>query len=576
MKSILYNIYIVYFFIFGRGKSSMTTGILVGVKNETKLNYTKDTTLQKISEDFQNSYKTMIVAAKVDNVIKDLQTHLTKDAKIEFIDMTSEDGIKVYQRSVTFLLIIAVNELFHNAEITVEHSLSKGLYCEVYLGRKLTEEDVRLIEAQMRKIIAENRPIVKSTLPKEEVIELFTQRGQMEKVTLIQSLNRDTVSIYHCGDFYDYLYGAMISQTGVLDLFALDFYETGLIVRVPEFHSPTILPDFQEQAKLAHVFSEAEKWAKILNCDYVSNLNAYNKSGNIGDIIRISEALHEKKTAEIADFIASHTDHVRIILIAGPSSSGKTTFAQRLSIQLRVNDIVPVAISLDDYFLDRIYTPRDEHGEYDFEALEALDVKLFNEHLLKLLAGEAIEVPYYNFLTGKREYRGNVIKLKPDQPIIIEGIHGLNEALTSEIPRDKKYKIYISALTQLAIDGHNRVPTTDARLIRRMVRDHQFRGSDAIKTIKQWPSVRKGEEKNIFPFQEDADVMFNSALIYELGVLKKYATPLLEAVDQTLPEYSEAIRLLNFLEYFEDIIAENEIPNNSIIQEFVGQSCFFR
>lgn len=549
--------------------------ILVDVKNQKKIKCRKYITLQEISESFKESYKTLVVAAKVDHVMKDLQNYLVEDSKVEFIDMSSEDGIKVYQRSVTFLMITAVHELFQDVEITVEHSLSRGLYCEVYLGRDLTQEDVHKIEVRMREIVKENRPIIKKFLPKDDVIELFNQSGQLERVELIASLDRETVSVYYCGDFYDYLYGPMVSETGVLTVFSLDFYQPGMIIRVPEAKNPFVVTAFQEQAKLAHIFAEAEKWSQILNCNYVAKLNAYHKEGNIGDIIRVSEALHEKKIAQIADFIAGHIEKVRLILIAGPSSSGKTTFAQRLGIQLRVNGIVPVSISLDDYFLDRIYTPRDAQGEYDFEALEALDLELFNEHLLRLLKGEAVEVPYYNFLTGKREYRGNILKLGKDQPVIVEGIHGLNEALTKGIPRENKYKIYISALTQLAIDGHNRVPTTDARLIRRMVRDHQFRGANALKTIKQWPSVRNGEEKNIFPFQEDADIMFNSALIYELGVLKKYAKPLLEEVDQSLPEYAEAIRLLDFLEYFDDIIEENEIPINSIIQEFIGNSCFF-
>lgn len=533
-------------------------------------------TLADISRDFQQYHKVPIVAAKVDHVLKDLQTVVEDFEKIEFVDMDSKEGMEIYQRSVVFLLITAVHELYANVEITIEHSIGNGLYCEVYLGYPLKKSDVAAIEKHMRKIVAENRKIEKKNLPKGDAVQLFRSTGQMEKANLIASLARDFVSVYRCGDFYDYLYGAMLSSTEELALFALDYYAPGLILRVPKELSLLELPAFKPQPKLAWIFSEAEQWARILDCSYVDNLNCHNRRGEIGDLIRVSEALHEKKIASIADCIAAEIERIKIILIAGPSSSGKTTFAQRLRIQLRVNGIQPLSISLDDYFLDRLHTPRDAQGNYNFEALEALDVKLFNEHLLKLTNGEAVEVPYYNFITGKREYRGNVLKLLPKQPLIIEGIHGLNEKLTVSIPRREKYKIYISALTQLAIDGHNRIPTTDTRLVRRMVRDHNFRGSDALKTIRQWPDVRAGEEKNIFPYQEEADVMFNSALIYELGVLKKYAQPLLKNVDKNLPEYTEAVRLLDFLEYFDDIKADDEIPLNSILQEFIGKSCFVR
>lgn len=536
----------------------------------------KDKTLKKMSEGFQTLYTTPIVAAKVDHVLKDLQSQVTEYDVIEFIDMTSELGIKVYQRSTTFLLIIAVHELFADAEITVEYSIGNGLYCALNLGRSITVDDVKNIEGHMRKIIMENRPIVKKSLPKQELIDLFMKSGQKEKAHLIHSLNRQIVSVYYCGDFYDYLYGPMVSYTGKLGLFALDLYGFGIIIRIPTASNPTRIPSFTAQPKLATIFNEAEQWAKILKCDYVTSLNQQQENGNIGDIIRISEALHEKKIAQIADFITANLEQVRLILIAGPSSSGKTTFAQRMCIQLRVNGITPVSISLDDYFLERIHTPRDEKGEYDFEALAALDLELFNRHLTELLAGKAVEVPYYNFVNGSREYRGNIIKLEKDQPLIIEGIHGLNETLTSSVARRAKYKIYVSALTQLAIDGHNRIPTTDTRLLRRMVRDHNFRGAYALKTLKQWASVRAGEEKNIFPYQEEADIMFNSALIYELGILKKYAKPLLEEVSTAVPEYAEAVRLMDFLEYFDDIHAEAEVPLNSILKEFIGDSCFFR
>jgi uridine kinase len=543
------------------------------IKRPSKI-YPETMQLKEISKEFQQFYEAPIVAAKVDNILKTLQSPIGEYQSLVFVDMTSDDGIKVYRRSVMFLLIIAIHELFESVDLIVEHSINKGLYCEVQGDHFLDECDIKKIEQRMRKIIAEKREITKKTLPKADAVRLFKQTGQIEKANLIASLQQDTVSIYCCGEFYDYLYGPMLPSTASLDLFAIDYYKPGLIVRTPERDDPMKVSGLLEQSKLATVFSEAQNWAKILHCDYVSDLNRYNKNKTMGDIIRISEALHEKKIAQIADFITGNIQKIRLILIAGPSSSGKTTFAQRLRVQMHVNGIEPISISLDDYFLDRNFTPRNEKGEYDFEALGALDIDLFNQHLLKLLAGDTVEIPHYNFVTGKREWRNHLLQVGETQPIILEGIHGLNEELTKSIERAAKFKIYISALTQLAIDGHNRIPTTDARLIRRMVRDHQSRGAYALKTIKQWPDVRAGEEKNIFPYQEEADVMFNSALIYELGVLKKYATPLLEKVSPDVPEYSEAIRLLDFLEYFNDIYAEEDIPNNSILREFIGKSCF--
>lgn len=535
--------------------------------------YPQNTSLLEIAQDYKGKFSTPIVAAKVNNEVKDLQFVPHDNDVIEFFDLTTETGNKVYQRSLTFVMIAAVQELFPKGEVTVEHSLSKGLYCELYIGHDVTAEDISTIEARMRKIIAENRPIIKKTLPIDEAISLFAATGQKEKVKLLQQQERDKVSIYYCGSSYDYFYGTMVPSTGYLNLFKLKFYKPGFILCFPEKENPNILPQFIEQPKLAQIFLEAEKWGAILRCRYVANLNEYVQNGDIYDIIRVAEALHEKKIAQIADFVAEHRDKVRIILVAGPSSSGKTTFAQRLGIQLRVNGVRPIPISLDDYFVDREHTPRDESGNFDFEAIEAIDLELFNEHLKKLLNGVAVMVPSYNFKTGQREYKGHQIKIEHDQLLIIEGIHGLNERLTNAVPREQKIKIYISALTQLSIDNHNRIPTTDTRLIRRIVRDSQFRGHDALRTLQLWPQVRRGEERNIFPFQEEADIMFNSALIYELGVLKKYAEPLLKKVGPQNVEYAEAKRLLNFLSYFFSI-GDEEISGNSILREFIGNSCF--
>jgi uridine kinase len=472
-------------------------------------------------------------------------------------------------------MITAAKDLFPTGEVTVEHSLSKGLYCELHLEQEVTPQDVQNLEKRMREIVDEERPLLRKSLPLAEAISLFETAGQVEKVRLLRLLKREKVSIYYCGDIYDYFYGNMVPSTGYLQCFELVFYHPGVILRFPEKEKPDVLPTFVEQPKLAQIFLEAERWGRILHCGYVSTLNEHVLNEQAADIIRVAEALHEKKIAQIADFISEHRKEVRVILVAGPSSSGKTTFAQRLNIQLRVNGVRPVSISLDDYFVDREFTPLDEKGNYDFEAIEAIDLDLFNEHLIHLLQGEQVKIPSYNFLTGEREYRGNSIQIAKDQPLIVEGIHGLNERLTNAISREQKVKIYISALTQLSIDNHNRIPTTDARLIRRIVRDSQFRAHDALQTLQIWPSVRRGEERNIFPYQEEADIMFNSALIYELGVLKKYAEPLLEKISAESIQYSEAKRLLNFLAYFHSI-ADDEVPTNSILGEFIGKSCFCR
>ncbi len=542
--------------------------------NGTSREYGADTTLLDVSRDVAHLYNSPIVAASIDNDVKDLQTAVRDGARINFYDLTSEEGTRVYRRSLAFVLVVAARDLFPGGEVTIEHSLSKGLYCELHLDRDLTGEDVARIEERMRQIVAEDRPFIRQSMLRADAIALFKAAGQSDKVKMLSQLQRELVSVYHCGDEYDYFYGTMVPSTGYLKVFELKFYPPGLILRYPEKEDLAALPQYVEQPKLFKIFQEAEQWVKILRCPYVANLNEFVEQGQTAEIIRIAEALHEKKLAQIADYISEHSSEVRVILVAGPSSSGKTTFAQRLNVQLRVNGVRPVPISIDDYFIDREHTPRDEKGDYDFEAIEAIDLELFNEHLVRLLRGEMVKMPTYNFMSGQREYRGRRIQLEPDQPLIVEGIHGLNERLTRAVPRDQKIKIYISALTQISIDNHNRIPTTDTRLIRRIVRDSQFRAHDALKTLELWPSVRRGEERNIFPYQEEADIMFNSALIYELGVLRNCAEELLAQIRPESPMYSEAKRLLNFLRAFA-IMPEDDIPANSILREFVGKSCFY-
>lgn len=531
-----------------------------------------------LAADYQQEYASRIVAVKLDNTLHDLQTPVGKSRSIEFVELESEEGWIIYRRSVEFLLVMAVHELYPEAEVAAMFRANNGLYCEISVpGKKLTEAMAQAIEAEMRRIVEEDRPIVKEVLEREAAVKLFKETKQVEKANLIASLKLPKVSIYRCGDYYDYLYGAMIGSTGHLGKFALDIFESGVLLRTPDLKSKGEVPPSVPQPKLSEVLTEAKNWANILRCRYVTDLNRAIRSGRISEVIRVSEALQEKHIAEIADYIAKHRQKLRLILIAGPSSSGKTSFAQRLRVQLQVMGLRPFSISLDNYFVNREDTPKTPAGAYDYECLEALDVDLFNKDMFALLKGESVVLPRYNFKTGEREWEGQTpLTLEKSQPIIVEGIHGLNEKLTAAIPREYKFKIYVSALTQLNIDAHNRIPTTDARLIRRLVRDYQFRGASALKTLKQWPDVRQGEEKYIFPYQEEADVMFNSALIYELSALRRYAVPMLEAVTPDVPEYTKARRLLDFCQYFLDLPDEEDVPNNSILREFIGKSVFFK
>ena len=547
--------------------------IVVSLRNNEQREFARGTPLSEIATSLAGLYSSTIVAAEVDFVVRDLTFKLEKDCKVNFLDLSTDAGNKVYQRSLSFVMIAAAAELFPGKPVTIEHSLGKGLYCELHLGRSLRQEDIDRLKQKMQEIVSANRPLSRQTMLLSEAIALFEAAGEVEKVKLLTQWQGSEVTIHTCGGVADYVHGIMTPSAGCLRLFDVRLYSPGILLCFPEVSNPGILPPFIRQPKLARVFLEAERWGEILQCSYVASLNEYSATGKIADIIRVAEALHEKKLAEIADFIALHRRQVRVILIAGPSSSGKTTFAQRLGIQLRVNGVRPVPISLDDYFVDREITPKDEYGEYDFESIDAIDIPLFNQHVLQLLAGEEVEMPSFSFHQGRREMVGKRISISKEQPLIIEGIHGLNEHLTEAVPRKQKVKIYISALTQLSIDNHNRIPTTDGRLIRRLVRDSQFRGHDALTTLRQWRSVRRGEERNIFPFQEEADAMFNSALIYELAILKKYAEPLLAAVGSDQPEYSEALRLLDFLGYFHSI-GDEDIATNSILREFIGHSCF--
>ena len=534
-------------------------------------------TLLEMAKEKQNEYSSLIVAAIVDGEVRDLQSSHHETNDIKFIELNSRLGWRIYRRSILFLLIVAVHELDRDAEVIAKFTVNKGLFCEIQCSKKNVDAQfVKEIDVIMRKMIAGNLSFFKYSISREEALDLFRKEGRYGKVNLISELPQSYISLYTCKSYSDYLYGPMLHETKGLNHFELDYEKNGVLIRTPDEMTNGKIRKRISQPKFELILSESKTWADILDCRYISDLNRINKSHEIGELIRISEGLQEKKIAQIADHISSNSDDTRLILIAGPSSSGKTSFAQRLRIQLRVNGMHPIMLSLDDYFLNLEDTPRNERGEYDYECLEALDTGLFNQNMVDLLAGREVLLPRFNFVTGKREWGMSARLFCRLSPLrIIEGIHGLNEALTKDIPRKNKYKIYISALTQLNIDAHNRIPTTDIRFLRRLVRDYQFRGSKAIKSIKQWPDVRAGEEKYIFPFQEDADVLFNSALIYEVGVLKKYAVPLLKEIKKGDDGYTEAALILRFLQYVNEITAVEEIPNNSILREFIGKSVFF-
>lgn len=540
--------------------------------------YPKGIKLINIAKDFQFQHGLEILGAIVNNELKELWKELVQDSKVEFIDRSSSYGNRFYSRSLAFLFIIAAKEVFNAAKVTVEHSLSKGLYCEVHKeegnSAPLTEEDVKKIEEKMHQLVRMELDFKKTKMDNKAAEELFRKTGQYDKIALLKYREKKYVNVYSCYGYYDYFYNYMVPTTAYLKTFELRFYAPGLILRFPEKCNPEVIPEFVEQKKLFNIFREFEKWGSILEIQNISHLNDAITENRFKDLINVAEALHEKKIAQIADLIANSKEKKKLVLIAGPSSSGKTTFAQRLSVQLKVNGLKPISISIDDYFKNREDTPIDEHGEFDFESVEAIDIETFNDVMTKLIKGELVEVPTYNFQKGMREWTGKKLKIDEDQIVIIEGIHGLNEILTQDIPKEKKFKVYISALTHLGIDNHNRIPTSDLRLIRRIVRDFQFRGTDALSTIKRWDSVRRGEDKFIYPFQEEADVMFNSSLVYELCVLKKVALPQLIKIKNDVPEYIEAKRLVKFLNYFLSAEAAG-VPNNSILQEFLGKSCFF-
>lgn len=542
---------------------------------EESREYPEGTPYEQIAADFQKEYDVPIVLVTVNGKLCELFKCLDRDASIQFVTMADTPGFQSYQRSAVLLALKAFYDVAGHDKVeklTVEFSVSKGLYMEPMGDFVLDEAFLERVEARMRQLAEEKLPIQKRSVSTDEAIEIFHSHGMYDKEKLFSYRRVSRVNLYRINEFEDYYYGYMVPNTGYLKWFRLYRYGDGFVMQLPDKENPTCLPPFEPKEKLFLTLQESNHWSRRLGVNAVGDLNDLIVRGGLEELILIQEALMEKKLGQIAEQIAADR-RKKIILIAGPSSSGKTSFSYRLSIQLKTYGLTPHPIGVDNYFVNRVDAPRDKDGNYDFEALECIDVELFNRDMCRLLDGEEVELPTFNFAKGVREFHGNTLRLAPDDILVIEGIHCLNDRLTYRLPADCRYRIYISALTQLNIDEHNRIPTTDGRLIRRIVRDARTRGTSAQQTIARWNSVRRGEEANIFPFQESADVVFNSALIYELSVLKAYAEPLLFSVPKTSAEYQEAKRLLKFFDYFLPVSSE-EIPRNSLLREFIGGSLF--
>ncbi len=545
------------------------------VVNDKSYELDKAITVSEFIDTYFSEDKYKYILATKNSKLCELGTMLDKDCQLELIGKNTVMGMDTYKRSLTLLMVAAFSEVLGsktNHRINVMYSMGKGYYCKLISEETVvTVELLNKVKAKMQDLVSDDVPILKSSVSTDEAIARFAKQGMLDKEKLFKFRRVSKANLYSLNGYEDYFYGYMAPSTGYIDCFDLIPYDEGFVLMAPRKENPTELPAFVPQEKLFNVLKTSDDWSKTLEVDNVGDLNECITNGSIRELMLVQEALQEKQIAHIADMILA--GEKKIVLIAGPSSSGKTTFSHRLSVQLRAHGLRPYPLALDNYFVDRELTPRDENGNYDFECIEAMDLELFNNHMNRLLAGEEVEIPTFNFTIGKKEYKGKKMKLNEGDVLVAEGIHALNPLMTSELPNESKFKVYISALTQLNIDEHNRIPTTDGRLIRRIVRDARTRGNDAQGTIAMWQSVRRGEEKYIFPFQEEADVMFNSALIYELSVIKQYAEPLLFAVPKDSYEYYEAKRLLKFLDYFLGL-QETNIPKNSILREFVGGGCF--
>lgn len=538
------------------------------------INVAKGTLINSLLEKCNGREKYDVILAKVNGKLQELNKPLKEDCTVEFLTTASKDGSKTYMRGMIFMLIKAFYDVVGKDNVDrfyVEFSLGSGYYCE-YKGKTVLDEELlSKVDNRMREMVAADMPFAKKSVDTDEAVALFKKHGMYDKEKLFKYRRVSKTNIYTLGDFEDYFYGYMPVSTGILKYFKLHLFDEGLIIQLPSSKTPDVIDEYKPQIKLFKTLKESNQWGRTMEVDTIGALNDVIASGKISDLILVQEAFQEKKIAQIASQIVE--EKKKIVMIAGPSSSGKTSFSHRLSIQLMTHGLKPHPIAVDNYFVNRADTPLDEDGNYNFECIEAIDTKQFNDDMSALLKGETVEIPSFNFKIGQREYKGNYLTIGKDDILVVEGIHCLNDKLSYSLPTESKFKIYISALTQINIDEHNRIATTDGRLIRRIIRDSRTRGTKAKDTIKMWPSVRRGEDENIFPFQGEADVMFNSALIYELAVLKQYIEPVLFEIDKDCPEYTEAKRLLKFMDYVVGV-GSNEIPKNSILREFVGGSCF--
>lgn len=525
---------------------------------------------------FDLKFKNEVVSARVNNRTEGLTFRVYNNKDIEFLDITSPSGMRAYFRSICFVLYKAVCELYPGCKLYIEHPVSKGYFCNLDIKREIELEDVKRIKQRMIEIINENISFHRIECKTTEAVKIFNEQGMTDKARLLETSGSVYTYYYTLGDAIDYYYGCLLPSTGYIKLFDVMKYDGGLLIRIPNKDKPDELEEVIKQEKMLDVFKEYLHWMNIMGLGNVGDFNWACKRGHTTDLINLGEALQEKKISQIADTIYRRGENgvpVRLVLISGPSSSGKTTFSKRLSIQLMTNGLKPYPVSLDNYYINRDSTPKDKNGNYDYESLYAIDLDLFNKQMQELLNGQEVELPYYNFEKGEREYRGQKLKLNENTILILEGIHALNPKLTPQIDDIHKFKIYVSALTTISLDDHNNIPTSDNRLLRRIIRDFNYRGTSATETIHRWPSVRAGEEKWIFPYQENADVMFNSALLFELAVMRMHAEPILISVPRNAPEYAEAYRLLKFIQYFNPI-QDKEIPPTSLLREFVGGSSF--
>lgn len=512
------------------------------------------------------------VSARVNNKVEGMHYRVYNSKDVEFLDMTSSSGSRAYTRTLFFVLCKAVQDIYPATDVVIDIPVSNGFYVDIRLGRPVVDEDVNIIRRRMQEIIDARMPIRRFTVPTEEAVALFQEKGDVEKVKLLKTSGSIYTTYYKIGDYVDYYYGTLLTNTSQLYLFGLEKYYDGMLLRIPSLKNPDVLGEMTRQDKMFEIFKEHHRWQSILGIRTVGDFNQAIDANHATDIINISEALQEKKIAKIAEEIASRKG-VKLVLLAGPSSSGKTTSCKRLSMQLAVNGLKPLQISLDDYFVDREKTPKDASGEYDYESIYALDLDLINEQFNALFRGEEVELPKYDFQSGKSKKSGNKLKMNDNNVLVVEGIHALNPELTAHIPQEQIFRVYASALTTILLDNHNYIPTTDNRLLRRIIRDYKYRGVSAQETIHRWPSVRAGENKWIFPFQENADAMLNTAMLYELAVIKTQAEPLLQQVPENCEEYAEAYRLLKFLKYFKGI-PYNNLPPTSLLREFLGGSSF--